>query len=171
MKKIIAALATGTLCAMSSGLVMAAPTIEFVGEVTTNTCTPTINGNDNGVVLLNPVTPDELNAAGNVAGLTNFNIDLSGAGCSEVKSIVLNGYNVTSGGFLGNTAPTGSDAENVGLAIVDPAGASVNLKGAVNVPVTVANDKVSLGVQYVALATGATAGQVKGTVEYTVSYK
>jgi major type 1 subunit fimbrin (pilin) len=168
MKKTIVALA-GTLCAISSSLVMAAPSIEFVGEVSEYTCEPTINGNANGVVLLPTVATTALATAGATTGETNFNIDLPGD-CSNATNIVLNGYSVTEG-ILGNTAPTATAATNVGLELLDPAGAPIILSGATNVPVTIANNQVAFGVQYKALAADVTAGQVKGTAEYTVSYK
>jgi major type 1 subunit fimbrin (pilin) len=168
VKKTVVVLA-GTLCVVSSSLVMAAPSIEFVGEVSQYTCEPTINGNANSTVLLPTVAAADLAAVGNTVGLTNFNIDLPGD-CSKATNIVLNGYSVTEG-ILGNTAPTATAAKNVGLELLDPANAPITLKGATNVPVTIANNQVAFGVQYKALATGVTAGQVKGTAEYTVSYK
>ena len=168
MKKTVAVF-MGTLCAISSSLVMAAPSIEFVGEVSQYTCEPTINGNANGVVLLPTVAATDLAGADSTTGLTNFNINLPGD-CSKATNIVLNGYNVTTG-ILGNTAPTATAATNVGLELLDPTNAPIVLSGATNVPVTITNNQVTLGVQYKALATGVTAGQVNSTAEYTVSYK
>lgn len=159
----------GILCAVSSTLVMAAPSIEFIGEVSQYTCEPTINGNANGTVLLPTVAAADLAKVGDTVGQTNFNINLPGD-CSKATNIVLNGYNVTSG-VLGNTAATATAASNVGLELLDQSKKPIILSGATNVPVKVENNQVILGVQYKALAANVTAGQVKSTAEYTVSYK
>lgn len=167
MKKTILAL-TSTLCVMASTLVTAAPTIEFNGEVSTKTCSPTINGNENGTVLLPTVIDTALAADGQAAGQTTFTIDLPGD-CSSATGIVLAGYNVANG-VLGNTAPAADAAKNVGLELLDSANKPIVLNGATNVPIKIVNEKASLGVQYKALGGAATTGLVKGTAEYTISY-
>ena len=161
---------------------IAAPTVQFQGEVTDQTCEVNINGETNSTVLLPTVSMSELKESGAKAGITPFTITLSN--CGEVtteKTITTNflGHNVTSG-VLGNTAEAGENsASNVGIQLLetDTTGKDAIVLSGVTpsaTTMTLAANASSVshtfGAQYYALGT-ATAGKVTAVAEYTVSYK
>ncbi|MFT8210809.1 MAG: fimbrial protein [Symbiopectobacterium sp.] len=82
-------------------------TISFQGEVADETCEVSVNGNNaSPVVLLPTVSASQLNAAGQTAGQTTFDIGVSGCtGDADgmTVSTVFVGNQVTSAGNLGNT--------------------------------------------------------------------
>ena len=90
-------------------------TISFQGEVTDETCSLTVNGNDTAPIILLPtVSTSDLSASGDVAGATTFEMGLSGCTGSTTDSTTIStvfaGNLVeTTNGTLGNTGT----AENV----------------------------------------------------------
>ncbi|OTG87462.1 hypothetical protein B9T31_02870 [Acinetobacter sp. ANC 4558] len=168
MKNILLVLVSTLVFSLSS-LVMAAPTIQFSGEVSTETCVPTINGNENGTVLLAPVLASIFTGTVTTAGKTNFNIGFAGS-CTSVKGIILAGYSVTAG-ILGNIASGTTAANNIGLEILDSNGVAVVLSGPTRIAITPTNNSATLGVQYKSTGTPIRAGIVKATAEYTITYQ
>lgn len=160
------------------GVVLAAPTVNFQGEVAWQSCEVTVNGEANPVVMLPSVNTADLADTGATAGLTPFTITLSACKSrineQQVDTHLL-GHNVTTGGNLGNSATDG--ATNVAIQLTtDASGATpIELNGVTPVPGLVirpmTNDvSYQFGAQYISEAGGATAGPVTAVVEYTVSY-
>jgi len=168
-------LAVAPICSFAAS----SNTINFQGNVSSQTCSVTINGNAaTPVVLLPTVSSAVLNAAGNKAGLTKFTVGLTG--CTDPGSnaqpvgTVFVGNQVTASGNLGNTGT----AKNVSLQLVDPADPSAPLK----VDGTTATSGLSIAagqtsathdfaVQYFAEAIGVTPGSVLGSVQYAINYQ
>lgn len=163
---------------------VAAPTVQFQGEVTDQTCDVNINGETNSTILLPTVNTSELSAGGSTAGVTPFTITLSN--CGEVakgKTITTNflGHNVTSAGVLNNTA-TMTPADNVGIQLLEndsKDATPIKLSGvtpsvsAMSFAADSTDTSIShtFGAQYYAIDKAATAGKVLAVAEYTVSYK
>lgn len=159
---------------------MAAPTVTFQGEVTTQTCEATINGDTNSVVLLPTVATTELDAAGATAGLTPFTISVSGCQAEQTATNIATkflGHNVTTAGNLGNIA-TATPAENVAIQLLSDANgtSTVDLSGGIaSVPgLTLEAGETAashqFGAQYITEGAAATAGAVTAVAEYTLSY-
>ncbi|QGZ28604.1 fimbrial protein [Stutzerimonas stutzeri] len=163
------------------GVVFAAPTVTFQGEVTDQTCTATINGATDGTVLLPTVSTAELADPGDTAGLTPFTIELTGCtdpgvGGLEVTTKFM-GYDITAGGALVNMAVGG--AENVAIQLTEDAGGLAPITLVAGVASEVAGLELldgeteasyEFGAQYVSEDGSATAGAVTAVVQYTVSY-
>lgn len=161
------------------GIVLAAPTVTFQGEVTAQTCQASINGETNSIVLLPTVTATELSGAGAKAGLTPFTISVSDcqapSGDLQITTNFL-GHNVTSVGNLGNIAAS-NPAGNVAIQLTsDAAGTTpIVLNGVTPVSGLVLSDgetsaSYQFGAQYISEDGGATAGAVTSVAEYTLSY-
>jgi major type 1 subunit fimbrin (pilin) len=104
---------TASLFISTSALAMSNNTITFRGEVSDETCSVAINGNQaKPVVILPTVSAKELAKGGDTAGQVTFDIGLTGCTGNADKptkiSTVFVGNQVTSNGNLGNTgdAPT-----------------------------------------------------------------
>lgn len=163
----------------------AAPTVTFEGEVTAQTCSVSINGNTNSIVLLPTVSMTDFGTTlttGQSAGLTPFTISVTGcvAPTSAAQAITTKflGYNVdTTSGVLGNTATTNA-ATGFGIQLTtSSAGTSaVKLSGLTSVTglslaVGATSATYDFGARYYVInATGAKAGKVTSVAEYTVSY-
>lgn len=153
-------------------------TIEFIGEVTDQTCEASINGNTSAPVILLPtVSKAELSAVGQTAGETPFTIKLTGCTADSTKELDIKtrfvANNLTSTNRIGNTG----DATNVALELFDPqnATAQVDVTGATPAPgLKLLKDSTEasydFGVRYYAEG-AATAGTVNGSVQYALSYR
>ncbi|MFC5429588.1 fimbrial protein [Paraburkholderia denitrificans] len=177
-KKLIAlVIAAAPISAAYAG----ANTINFVGEVTDQTCNVAINGSPaNPTVLLPAVSAADLATAQKVIGTTNFTISVSGckaATADQAIKTVFVGNNLSDGN-LANTATGKSAATKVALQLLDPAkpGAPFDLsKGAhtasgLTLKKGEENASYDFAVQYISEGT-ATAGVVNGSVQYMVSYQ
>lgn len=156
--------------------------IIFDGEVTTQTCSASINGSLTPTVLLDSANVNELASQGATAIKTPFQLTLSGCtpsaqgGSYELKFVP---QAVTTNGNMKNSVEGNSNgATNVSLQILDSSSAPINLT---------ANDSNNLGsitlgpnedsatqtfyVQYYAENAGVTAGAVKSVASYTVRYE
>ncbi|WP_273818499.1 fimbrial protein [Providencia rettgeri] len=163
-----------------SSLAIAAPQVTFMGEVTAQTCQPQINGETDSIILLPTVRSSELNTVGSKTGLTPFTINLTNCTAPtdsdlNIKTVFL-GHNVTAKGNLGNIADSNA-ATNVELQLLDSeAGTNpIVLSGPTSVSGLVLKQgqtsaDYKFAVQYFSEEGSATAGKVKGIVEYTVSY-
>lgn len=155
-------------------------TISFQGEVTDETCSLTVNGNDSTPIILLPtVSTSDLALAGSHAGDTTFEMGVSGCtgtgdAATDTKiSTVFSGNLVeTTNGTLGNTGT----AENVTVQILDVSGEEINLSSTY----TADNDlKLSAGdtastatytARYYATDVAA-AGTVAASMQYAISYQ
>ena len=174
MKKIVLAL----LATTAASVAFSAPnTITFQGEVSEQTCSVNVNGNEDSPIVLLPTVPSSaLGASGNTAGTTTFNIAITGctaSGATTTMGVAFIGNNVTANGNLGNTG----SAQNVELQLLDAAGGNtVDLTS----PATVSGTHIlnagetaadhDFAVQYYANGS-ATAGTVISSVQYAISYE
>ena len=159
----------------------ATPTVTFQGEVASQTCEATINGNENGTVLLPTVKTTDLATAGSTVGATPFTISVKDCTADPDNAVEIStrflGQQVTDGGNLGNIATTNA-ASNVAIQLTkDSAGKNpITLNGVTNVEglVLAKNEteaSYNFGAQYISEAGGATAGTVTAVTEYTLSYQ
>ncbi|HHV7361216.1 TPA: fimbrial protein [Morganella morganii] len=161
---------------------LAAPQIQFQGEVTDQTCKVDLKGNTGSIVLLPTVSISELGASGKKAGITPFTITVSDCATSETSSqtIVTEflGENVLPEGILGNsTSEDGTYADNVGIQLLENPDeqVAINLNGVTRSKSVIdlagqSSGEHTFGAQYYATGT-ATAGKVSAIVNYTISYQ
>ncbi|MFJ7498929.1 fimbrial protein [Serratia grimesii] len=164
---------TGTSIAASTN------TVQFKGEVSTQTCSVNINGNESNPVVLLPTVPvSKLNAKGLTAGDTTFTVNVTG--CTAASSdtaikTVLAGNNPTSNGNLGNAG----DAAKVSIQLLDSdaltplsfaTGSTVSTK-AMTLAQGATSTSQNLVARYYAEDTGASAGSVISTAQFAISYK
>ena len=150
-------------------------TINFKGEITSQTCTVNVNNSGNSSTLVNlpKVTTGVLNAAGAVAGNTRFTMALSScsAQTGNVYAYFEQGANVNAEGRLTNTG----SATGVDLQLLDSANKLINAGGfeqttsPATVPLTAGAGTLSYSAQYYATA-AAGAGSVLSTVNYSIVY-
>ncbi|MGK3143616.1 fimbrial protein [Pantoea sp. C2G6] len=154
-------------------------TVTFQGEVTSETCSVTINGNSvKPIVLLPSVNASELAASGNTAGQATFDIGVTGCtGTTEnatTISSVFVGNSVSTAGNLSNVAATDA-ASNVEVQILDTASKTIDFtspfNGAGDLSLKAGDTSASATYTAQYYATGAaTAGAVEATMQYAVSY-
>ncbi|EAW8006438.1 type 1 fimbrial protein [Salmonella enterica subsp. enterica serovar Anatum] len=172
MKKYLAMI-TGSLLVSSSAMAVSDNTITFQGEVSDETCSVVINGNQaKPVVLLPTVSTKELSEQGKTAGPITFDIGLSGCTGSKDKttkiSTVFVGNQVTSNGNLGNTG----SAKNVEVQLLDTSGEPINLTGGFTGDGDLQLEPNASEASARYYSTGkAEAGTVAATLQYAVSYK
>jgi len=160
------------------GIVLAAPTVTFQGEVTAQTCQASINGETDSIVLLPTVSSTVLAAAGTTAGLTPFTISVSGCqapGSDLAITTNFLGHNVTGEGNLGNVAS--NPAANVAIQLTKEAAGTtpIVLNGVTPVtglvlPTGETGASYQFGAQYITEGGAAGAGAVTAVAEYTLSY-
>ena len=166
-KKTTLALLTASLFISTSALAISNNTITFRGEVSDETCSVAINGNQaKPVVILPTVSAKELAKGGDVAGQVTFDIGLTGCTGNTDRatkiSTVFVGNQVTSNGNLGNTG----DATNVEVQLLDTAN---KVEGDLQLKPGETEASATYTAQY--YATGAaSAGTVEATLQYAVSY-
>lgn len=175
-KKTTLALLTASLFISTSALAISNNTITFRGEVSDETCSVAINGNQaKPVVILPTVSAKELAKDGDVAGQVTFDIGLTGCTGNTDRatkiSTVFVGNQVTSNGNLGNTG----DATNVEVQLLDTANKVINLtngfKGEGDLQLKPGETEASATYTAQYYATGAaSAGTVEATLQYAVSY-
>ncbi|MBW1213786.1 fimbrial protein [Pantoea allii] len=151
-------------------------TINFQGEVSDETCSVNVNGNNSAPLVLMPtVGVNELDASGKVAGKTDFSVAISGCTGSTNStrvSTVFIGNNVSDTGNLKNSG----NAENVEIQLLDPTGAEINLTSTYigDGDLTLSSGETEKSATYAAqyLATDvATAGTVSASLQYAVTYQ
>jgi len=154
-------------------------TVTFQGEVTSETCSVTINGNSaKPIVLLPTVNASALAAAGSTAGQATFDIGVTGCTGNATAATTINsvftGNSVSTAGNLSNVASTDA-ATNVEVQILDTASKAIDFTSGFTGAgdLTLAAGAKSATATYTAqyYATGeATAGAVEATMQYAVSY-
>ncbi|NDJ58742.1 type 1 fimbrial protein [Enterobacteriaceae bacterium 4M9] len=160
------------------------PTVTFEGEVTDQTCSVSINGQTNSVVMLPTVATADFGATlanGQTAGLTPFTVSVSEctAPAADLNiSTKFMGYDVDSStGVLGNRATTDA-AVGYGIQLTGSSDGSdvVTLSGPTNVSGLVlktgeTSASYDFGAQYYVIdATSAKPGKITAVAEYTLSY-
>lgn len=156
-------------------------TIMFQGEVTSETCSVTVNGNTaKPLVLLPTVSVSDLAASGQVTGETTFNIGVTGcngnATAETTVSTVFAGNNISAKGNLANLAASTEAATNVEIQILDTKGAAIDFNkgvfnGAGDLKLTAGKTEASATYTAQYYATGvSTAGAVESSMQYAVSY-
>ena len=173
--------------ALMAGCVITMPalaqnTVTFQGEVSSQTCTVSINGTPNAIVMLPTANLANLTgSAGKATGVTPFTVAISNctavsSGDTAIQTKFL-GHNVDSAtGVLGNLAAV-SPAVGVGIQITQKSDGTgpVDLNGPTAVPGLVLKQNETsanhdFGAQYYALSSAPTAGAVTAVAEYTLSY-
>ena len=173
MKKIIV-----LACLCLPAFALADNTINFQGEVTSQTCSVDINGNAASPLVLLPTVPTtSLSALGDVAGQTDFTIRLTGCEAAPVGGAKINtifvANSLTPDGNIGNVG----SAKKVALQLLDPAitpAAPFDLTGGykaagLDLKEGATSAEHKFAVRYYAEG-AATAGSVLGSVQYAVSY-
>jgi P pilus assembly protein, pilin FimA len=176
-KKCYLAVFTGSLLVCANAMAVSDNTITFQGEVSDETCSVAINGNQSTpVVLLPTVSSTELASSGDTAGPVTFDIGLTGctgdAANSTQISTVFVGNQVTTNGNLGNTGT----ASNVEVQILDTTGTEIDLTDGFtgSGDLTLAAGETEASATYTAqyyAAGQSTAGTVEATMQYAVSYQ
>ncbi len=178
--------ASVVLAALPCAGALAAPTVTFQGEVTSQTCSVEINGSTNSVVLLPTVALTDFGstlAAGQTAGLTPFSISVTGCTAPAADQNITTqflGYDVDSTtGVLGNRSTDSTAASGFGIQLLSDStgdsGTEVTLNGITDVaglvlPTGETSASHEFAVRYYSLGTGGTAGKITAVAEYTVSY-
>lgn len=149
-------------------------TINFTGEIESQTCTVSVNGGTStGTVVLPTVSSSLLKTSGQTAGSTRFTIGLSECSTEtgDVYAYFEQGVNVNAEGRLINTGT----ATNVDLQLLDGANNALNA-GSTEQTASPATASLTAGAatltyaaQYFATA-AATAGTVASSVTYSINY-
>ena len=153
-------------------------TVQFKGEVSTQTCSVNINGNQsNPVVLLPTVAASKLATKGATAGDTTFTVNVTGCAAATSDTAiktVLAGNNPTTNGRA-----TRAMRPKVSIQLLD-SDATTPLSFASGSTVTtsamtLAKDATSTSqntvARYYAEDTGVAAGSVIATAQFAISYK
>lgn len=171
MKK-VAMVSLGLLLAATQVNAASDGTIDFSGNIASQTCTVKVNGSDAPVVLPT-VASSLLKTAGQTAGDTRFTIDLSNCSTQtgDVFAYFEQGTGVNADGRLSNTGT----ATNVDLQLLDSGNNALNV-GSTDQMTAPLKAKLSSGAatltyiaQYYATA-AATSGTVNSRVTYSISY-
>lgn len=166
---------------VSSTASMAASTntVQFKGEVSTQTCSVNINGNEaNPVILLPTVAASKLSTMGATAGDTSFTVNVTGctaAASDTAIKTVFAGNNPTANGNLGNSG----DAANVSIQLLDSdaltplsfATGSTVTTSAMTLATGETSTSQNLVARYYAEDTATTAGSVVATAQFAITYK
>jgi major type 1 subunit fimbrin (pilin) len=171
------------LLLVSPSLVLAAgSTINFRGQVNSQTCQVMVDGAANPVVLLPTVATGDLAAAGTSAGETPFVVSVSGCTASAVDKpkdkLKIKTQFLASAATSGNNIPNLGTAKNVALQLRksvggDPislvGGSAVSVEG-LEVAAGSTSASHTFAVRYVAEGGAAEAGSVIGSVQYALDY-
>ncbi|WDU65082.1 fimbrial protein [Pseudomonas poae] len=156
-------------------------TITFKGQVSSQTCKVSVNGDQaNPLILLPTVSSSALSAKGSTAGETTFTIALRDCTApttdAQKINVMFGTNNVTSAGNLANTS---GDAKNVALQLLPAPGSAtpvvLSSTGTTTVDgLTLALNQTSTShdyaVRYISEAGSATTGSVGAQVQYSFSY-
>lgn len=179
-RTIIAFAALASAGAMSAAQA-ADGTINFTGELTSQTCTATVNGSTSATVTLPTLSNTSMPAAGNTAGATNFIINL--ANCTSTIKTAAAFFEAGPGvdpisKNVRNTLVGG--AANVQFQLLDPVGTVIQAGDTSQTAATnlLARTTVSAGsaampyaVRYVAVGGAAGVGKLTGSVTYSINYQ
>lgn len=157
--------------------------IDFEGGVTDTTCDVIVNNQTNDALVKLPIVSSKLlRAAGDVAGRTFLNFDLKNCslanGITKAKVFFKAGATINPAGRLNNMETAAGATTNVDLQILNTDLKPMNLavgvdsQGAtpVTIDATAKTAKIQHFVEYYATAQS-TAGSLKSSVEYEISYE
>lgn len=180
------ALALISFATVSGSAFAAMPTVTFQGEVTSQTCSVTINEETNAVVLLPTVSASDFGATpaeGQTAGLTPFTVTVTGCTAPAAGSGPLpiktrfRGLDVGDSGVLGNRATTDAAVGyGIQLTTTDAGTTPVVLSGITDVPgLSLPEGDTStshtFGARYYVIdAASVSPGAITAVAEYTLSY-
>ncbi|WP_213296953.1 fimbrial protein [Paraburkholderia sacchari] len=175
---IVAAMGFAASAAHAAGPANNGGIVTINGELTSNTCDVSGNGQGNNfTVTLPTLSASELSAAGSVAGSTGFNIALTNCtpNSGNVHTFWEYGANTLSdGNLLNNGTATKVEVQlvdyNGGMKVIDVSKAD----GAQNSQaVAIASGKANLqyAAQYISPLGSATAGSVTTNVTYSMVYQ
>ncbi|HIF9226740.1 TPA: fimbrial protein [Photobacterium damselae] len=151
--------------------------IDITGLVTDKTCDISINGGTSDASIVLPtVSTTALATAGEVAGSTQFNMELSNCSADQDVRAYFESNNVdATTGYLSNLSPALSGgADNVQVQIANKNMEAIDLRDQTgNMWETISNGSALLpyNAQYVAVNGASTAGDVSTTLVYSLEYK
>jgi len=169
-------------CALAADAVPAAnPTITFNGTVTDQTCTVTVNGQQDIELTLPTVHAGAFTGKDTVVGNLPFTVTISG--CKDRKyvdavKVVFTGQNVVDGGYLRNIS-TDNPAGGIAIRLTQGEDGTnpINLSNPedayvkIQLPESKENFAThTLAVQYISLDDTVTPGKVLAKVEYEMKY-
>ncbi|MFJ2975267.1 fimbrial protein [Kluyvera sp. NPDC087067] len=163
----------------ASAMAASSNTVQFRGEVNSQTCSVNINGNPTTpVVLLPTVSTASLGTAQATAGATKFTVNVTGCNSTSAATIktVFAGNNISSAGNLANT---GGTATGVSIQILDSDGSTplnfVNGSTVQTSSFTKASSDTTasqdLTARYYAETASVTAGTVIASAQYSITYQ
>jgi len=173
-------------CSLAANLVQAQTGIQqgkitFEGEVATQTCQATVNGDTNSRILLPTVSKSNLENANSTAGLTVFTLNVTGCSIDNAQEtpimVKFNGHSVTEDGNLGNSASGSSAAKNVAVQLLNGSTPIALGTKAATKESGLVLDKgkdsatYDFAAQYISEKGNASAGSVQAVVEYALSYQ
>lgn len=177
MKKTSISAVLATVIIYSGSATAASNEIQFLGEVSTQTCSVEVLGNQQSLVLLPTVPASALPTAGATTGDEGFSLKLSGCAAPTVTAenykIRFVSSNFTTNGNLENINGT---ATGVSLQLTEESGTAINLangEGLTNdLTIDVGSTEAisNYNVKYYAETASVTAGSVMSSVQYAVSY-
>ncbi|EJL88727.1 P pilus assembly protein, pilin FimA [Herbaspirillum sp. CF444] len=175
MKKIFVMLALA-----SPSLVFAAGnTITFRGQVASQTCQVSVDGEVNPVVLLPTVTKASLSTAGAITGETPFTVRVDGCAASAASDVAIKTMFLVNAATSGGNIPNVGTAQNVALQLLEGtggnpvkmvAGAPTSVKGLVLKKGTDVAAEYTFAVRYISEGGAAGVGTVIGSVQYALDY-
>lgn len=156
------------ICGIGSVIDFTVSGITFVAPACTIAVDPTM-------VMLPTVYSSAFTGVGSISGQTPFNVQLNcpSAAAGANIAITLNTSNPVAGatGVIANTAG-GGYAQNVGVQVLDRNGNPISFATAISAgTVTTGNFNVRLNARYYQTGVAVTAGQVKATATYTITYQ
>lgn len=173
MKKVLIALAASAAVVSSLNASAADGTINFTGEISSQTCT--IEGNTTGTtiktVTLPRVAASSLATVGKAAGRKDFSLALTG--CTGSSALVRFEQGSTVDAATGNLINQTADGSNVQIQLLNANFAPINLQtnaGSLSTAVTEETATLQFYAQYIAATAAATAGQVTSSVQFSMDY-
>lgn len=172
MKKTLMTLSAMAAAAASFNASAVDGTINFTGEISSQTCT--IEGNTGATaktVTLPKVSTSALSAVGEVAGRTAFNLALTQCTGTSASVSFEPGPSVDAAtGNLTNQTANGSNAQ---IQLLNANFAPINLQtnsGSLATAITNQAANLEFYAQYVAATAAATAGQITSNVQFSMDY-
>ncbi|SDV01879.1 fimbrial protein [Pseudomonas mucidolens] len=173
MKKVLIALAASAAVATSFNASAADGTINFTGEVSSQTCA--IEGNTTDAttktVTLPRVAASSLATVGQTAGRTGFTLALTG--CTGSSALVRFEQGPTVDAATGNLINQTTSGSNAQIQLLNASFAPINLQtndGSLSSAITTKAATLQFYAQYIAANAAATAGQVTSNVQFSMDY-
>jgi major type 1 subunit fimbrin (pilin) len=160
--------------AVALPVLASAQTISFRGEVSDQTCSTTIDGRGDMVVVLPRAKLAELDAAGKTAGDTTFKLGLSGCQAKDVAQAVRVRFTAPVPSTPGGNIKNLGSAKNVGLALYENGNkfdmAAGHLSDGLQLEPGATAAEAEYTVKYIAEGGAVTPGDVVGSAQVTFTY-